>query len=127
MAELTVSAAKKAKINTPLSHVTTKEQEKQFKTEFNADGGVGALWSFLPTASTLRTLTLNDHLESKKYGLYSVGSLLLLLVDFGIGTIPAVFNSFGNLPFDNEMLLRRKCVKLRTVLPTLLQPASKWH
>ena len=41
-------------------------------------------------------------MDKRDIGLYSVGSLLLLLVDFGIGTIPAVFNSLGNLPFDNE-------------------------
>ena len=40
MAESTMSAAKKAKISAPLSHVTAKKQEKQSKTEFNADGGV---------------------------------------------------------------------------------------
>ena len=40
MAESTVPAAKKAKRSAPLSRVTAKEREKQFKTEFNADGGV---------------------------------------------------------------------------------------
>ena len=38
-------------------------------------------------------------MDKRDIGLYSVGSLLLLLVDFGIGTMPAVFH---NLPFDNE-------------------------
>ena len=41
-------------------------------------------------------------MDKRDIGLYSVGSLLLLLVDFGIGTMPAVFHSFGNLHFDNE-------------------------
>ena len=41
-------------------------------------------------------------MDKRDIGLYSVGSLLLLLVDFGIGTMPAVFHSLGNLPFDNE-------------------------
>ena len=41
MAESTVPAAKKAKRSALLSRVTAaKEQEKQFKTEFNADVGV---------------------------------------------------------------------------------------
>ena len=41
-------------------------------------------------------------MDKRDIGLYSVGSLLLLLLDFGIGTIPAVFHNFGNLPFDKE-------------------------
>ena len=41
-------------------------------------------------------------MDNRDIGLYSVGSLILLLVDFGIGTMPAVFHSFGNLHFDNE-------------------------
>ena len=41
-------------------------------------------------------------MDKRDIGLYSVGSLILLLVDFGIGTMPAVFHSFGNLHFDNE-------------------------
>ena len=40
MAESTVPAAKKAKRSAPLSRITAKEREKQFKTEFNADGEV---------------------------------------------------------------------------------------
>ena len=40
MAELTMPAAKKANRSAPLSRVTAKELEKQFKTEFYADGGV---------------------------------------------------------------------------------------
>ena len=40
MAQSTVSAAKEAKRSASLSRVTAKEREKQFKTEFNADGGV---------------------------------------------------------------------------------------
>ena len=39
-AESTMSAAKKAKRSALLSHVTAKEQEKQFKTEFNTNGAV---------------------------------------------------------------------------------------
>ena len=41
-------------------------RRKQFKTEFNADEGV-LFCRFANTASTLRTLKLKDHLESKKY------------------------------------------------------------
>ena len=41
-------------------------------------------------------------MDKRDIGLYSVESLLLLLVDFGIGAMPAVFHSFGNLRFDNE-------------------------
>ena len=66
MAESTMPAAKKAKRSAPLSRVTAKERQKQFKTEFNADGGVSFV-VFANTASTLRTVTLKDHLESKKY------------------------------------------------------------
>ena len=41
-------------------------------------------------------------MDKRDIGLYSVGSLLLLLVDFGIGTMPALFHYLENLPFDNE-------------------------
>ena len=41
-------------------------------------------------------------MDKRDIGLYSVGSLLLLLVDFGIGAMLAVFHSFGNIRFDNE-------------------------
>ena len=44
MAESTMSAAKKAKRSAPLSRVTAKEREKQFKTEFNADEAEGVLF-----------------------------------------------------------------------------------
>ena len=73
MAESTMPAAKKAKRSAPLSRVTVKKREKQFKTEFNADGRVlfcrfcKHSVNFANTASTLCTLILKDHLESKKY------------------------------------------------------------
>ena len=57
MAESTVPAAKKAKRSAPLSRVTAKERKKQFKTEFNADGGV-LFCRFCEHSSTLHTLTL---------------------------------------------------------------------
>ena len=40
MAESTMPAAKKTKRSAPLSRVTAKEREKQFKTEFDPDVGV---------------------------------------------------------------------------------------
>ena len=53
MAESTVPAAKKAKRSAPLSRVTAKEREKQFKTEFYTDGGRGALLLVLRTQRRL--------------------------------------------------------------------------
>ena len=40
MAESTMPAAKETKRSAPLSRITAKEREKQFKTEFYTDVGV---------------------------------------------------------------------------------------
>ena len=100
MAESTVSAAKKAKRSTPLSRVTAKEREKQFKTECNADGGV-LFCRFLEHSVDLRTLTLKDHLESKKYAAKK--------------EVRKVKNSFSNAPSTSQQMALGMAIKSRDI------------
>ena len=67
MAELTVPAAKKAKRSAPLLHVTAEELAKQFKTDFDADGGVLLCRFCEHSVDFTRVDTVKDHLMSKKH------------------------------------------------------------
>ena len=100
MTESTVSAAKKPKRSASLSRVIGKEREKQFKTEFNADGGCSFV-VFANTASTLRTLTLKDHLESKKYAAKK--------------EVQKATNSSSNAPSTNQQMALGMAVKSRDI------------
>ena len=82
------------------TYVTAKEREKQFKTEFNADGR-SALLYFLLTASTLRTLTLKDHLESKKYSAKK--------------EVRKAKNSSSNSPLTSQQMALGMAVKSRDI------------
>ena len=66
MAESTMPAAKKAKISALLSCILLRSEKNSSRPNLTLTEGCSFV-VFANTASTLRTLTLKDHLESKKY------------------------------------------------------------